>query len=426
MYYKTLNELTGYRQFEEFTLQQYLQNLVDKHKIKIANGNFSVVLIPEDKPYVYKIWSDDKGFDTWIEYCSKNQGKYSFIPKIYGKIKTLPHLFIRGDEYKDTKLKIVKIEKLNECLSMDVAYHYHGVNEIRTTDFVYCFSKKVENDELELDDDGFCNLKEIFEYAPKILHSLKRSSGCTYDIGKLDNYSMRNNGDVVLTDPFWHMDFNPEFTIPGMMDNTDLVYSGNNDNKPQQKSKLVVGKNGRSYTGDNQHALSTLSYNWKKYADSNYTDNIIANAYSRTEAHNFIESVIDYFGNRINIDINDKLYTSVQNYLLHILRKFPDVFSKFIHHYYGPFPKKLASIDLSAYDLRTVDMLFSTSDILRLTPTSDSDQLLLELDRFAYSLFSEDQNHYRQYIEEYVDILRDNNRWKNKPQSLKTDSIALD
>jgi hypothetical protein len=54
MYYETLNELTGYRQFEELTLQQYLQNLVDKHKIKIAKGNFSVVLIPEDKPYFIK------------------------------------------------------------------------------------------------------------------------------------------------------------------------------------------------------------------------------------------------------------------------------------------------------------------------------------------------------------------------------------
>lgn len=64
MYYETLNELTGYRQFEELTLQQYLQNLVDKHKIKIASGNFSVVLIPDDKPYVYKIWSDDHGFDV--------------------------------------------------------------------------------------------------------------------------------------------------------------------------------------------------------------------------------------------------------------------------------------------------------------------------------------------------------------------------
>jgi hypothetical protein len=426
MYYKTLNELTGYRQFEEFTLQQYLQSLVDKHKIKVANGNFSVVLIPEDKPYVYKIWSDDKGFDTWIGYCSKNQGEYSLIPKIYGKIKELPHLFIRGDEYTNTKLKIAKIEKLSDCVSMEVDYHYADTDDIRRTDFVYCFSKKLENDELELDDDGFCNLKEIFDYAPKILHSLKQSSGCSYDIMKLDNYAMRNNADVVITDPFWDMNCEEQFTIPSMMDNTEFIFSGNNDNKPQPKSKLIVGKDGKSYTGNNEQALSTLSYNWKRYADSNYTDNIISNAYSRSEAHSFVKSTIDYFDNKINIDVNDAMYKSFQNFLLHILRRSADVFSKFIHHYYGPFPKVLATIDLSSYDLRTVDMLFSTSELRRLTPTFDSDSLLLELDRFVYSLYSKNKNHYRNYIEEYIDILRDDTRWQNKPQSLEIDNINFD
>lgn len=416
---RIINELTGYKQFEEFTLQQYLQNLVDKHKIKIANGNFSVVLIPEDKPYVYKIWSDDKGFDTWIEYCSKNQGKYSFIPKIYGKVKTLPHLFIRGDEYKDTILKIAKIEKLNDCLSMEVDYHVIGTTEIRTTDFVYCFHNKLNKDNIDLDN-GDVNLKEMFEYAPKILHSLKRTSDCSYDI-KLDNFSMRNNGDVVITDPFWHMDFDPEFTMPGMMDNIDFI-SGNGDNKPQPKSKLVVGKSGKTYTGSNEQALSTLSYNWKKYVDSNHTDNIISNAYSRTEAHNFVESVIDYFDNKITIDINDKLYKSLQSYLLHILRRCPDAFSKLMNKYYGPFPKILTTINLSSYSLDTVDMLL-TRFITKFAPLLEIDELLVELDRYTYELYTEDKNHYDEYIKQYIEILRTDSSWKNKPKSLEIDKI---
>jgi hypothetical protein len=138
---------------------------------------------------------------------------------------------------------------------MEVDYHVIGTTEIRTADFVYCFRNKLNKDNIDLDN-GDVNLKEMFEYAPKILHSLKRTSGCSYDI-KLDNFSMRNNGDVVITDPFWHMDFNPEFTMPGMMDNIDFI-SGNGDNKPQPKSKLVVGKSGKTHTGSNQQALSNI------------------------------------------------------------------------------------------------------------------------------------------------------------------------
>jgi hypothetical protein len=166
----------------------------------------------------------------------------------------------------------------------------------------------------------------------------------------------------------------------------------------------------------------TLSYNWKKYVDSNYTDNIISNAYSRTEAHNFVESVIDYFDNKITIDFNDKLYKSLQSYLLHILRRCPDAFSKLMNKYYGPFPKILTTINLSSYSLDTVDMLL-TRFITKFAPLLEIDELLTELDIYTYALYAEDKNHCEEYIKQYVEILTTDSSWKNKPQSLEIDKI---
>lgn len=420
MYYEKLNELTGYRQFEELTLQQYLQSLVDKHKIKVASGNFSVVLIPPDKDYVYKIWSDDKGFDVWVNYCVANQGKYSFLPKIYGKLRKLPHLFIRGEEFKNTVLKIARIEKLKPCRNSIINYIADG----RETGKYFVFYIKDILDETITPTkatSGVSNVVDMANYGIPILKKLKEDNDLEYDI-KIDNFSKRANGEVVITDPFWCGYYEPQFTMPGMMDNLDLIATGRES--PQLKSKLIVGKNGKAYTGDNEQALATVAITWKSYLDSNYTQDImlVMSGESYKNAREFAKSMVSYSHREdITDDINQPKFIKFQELMLAIFYKHPIFFEKILQAYSGPFPLCLLDIDFTIANDQAIDYLLYS--LPNLQKSNGLDKLMMKLDDFASNLFINKKN-----IEQARAITRAvNNRkyWKNFPSKLKVNDPSI-
>jgi hypothetical protein len=125
-------KLIGYNsESKNQTLQTYLQSLVDKHKLKVHNGQFAIVLNPPDLNYIYKLWTVDAGFDKWIEVCKTHQNNPA-IPKIIGRIKTIPNFFIRRSEF-TLPIKIVKIEKLKPLASkyapyLEIIYKAHRGN----------------------------------------------------------------------------------------------------------------------------------------------------------------------------------------------------------------------------------------------------------------------------------------------------------
>lgn len=280
---------SAYKHLEKYTLQEYIQTLIDKHKIKIANGNFSVVLIPEDKPYVYKIWCDDEGFDAWIDYCIQNQGKYSFIPKIYGRIKKLPNVFIRNKIYKHSILKVAQIEKLSDCEDLIMTFNHIGF-EPEQLPFYKLFAMVVRytTDEINIIDIP-TSLNDLLTYAPTIVKTLAEHESLNLDLNKIENYAKRSNGDVVLVDPFWHNDYNPEFTIPSMLDTNSLTPKAPT---PPNKTKVVVGKKGIPYVGGNKATDDTLLIDWDAYVVSNYSLDLVKNiAYDNKKFRFFMYSI---------------------------------------------------------------------------------------------------------------------------------------
>ena len=56
---KILNELTGYKSTYDKTFEQVIKTLTDLYGVKVYSGNFGMVLAPEGKDYVYKLFHED-------------------------------------------------------------------------------------------------------------------------------------------------------------------------------------------------------------------------------------------------------------------------------------------------------------------------------------------------------------------------------
>lgn len=186
-------KLIGYNsESKNQTLQTYLQSMVDKHKLTVHNGQFAIVLNPPDLNYIYKLWTVDIGFDKWIEVCKSNQNNPA-IPKIIGRIKTIPNFFIRRSEF-TLPIKIVKIEKLKPLASkyapyLEMIYKAHRRNDSKEKAIQLLKAEYAPPAAI-----AFCD--RIY----KIVEDNVDGSTIGFDLGVL-NVMVRND-DWVLTDGF--------------------------------------------------------------------------------------------------------------------------------------------------------------------------------------------------------------------------------
>lgn len=113
-----LSELHGYKQYLGKSLSSAISELIDKHKINIASGMFAFVISAPSKPYVYKVWVDDRAWEAWLEYIAEHPNKH-FVKRL-SKIKTLKlNVKVIGKDADDIDeharlitLKYIKLEKL--------------------------------------------------------------------------------------------------------------------------------------------------------------------------------------------------------------------------------------------------------------------------------------------------------------------------
>lgn len=103
-----LTELHGYRRYLDKDFYELMDLLRDNADID-DNGQFSTVVIPHSGDSVYKIWTNDEGYEAWYYIAKRLQGNV-FVPKV-SRIHKLPIFFKRPDKV-DGFLKIVKIERL--------------------------------------------------------------------------------------------------------------------------------------------------------------------------------------------------------------------------------------------------------------------------------------------------------------------------
>lgn len=108
-----LNELTGYRQFQNQDFHGLMAHL-EKLGVHNAGGWFGAVVIPPSKPYVYKCWFNDPGYETFINYVKSHQSN-KMLPQLKGsgRVHKVPLFFKRPDTV-DGYLKVIRLERLRQ------------------------------------------------------------------------------------------------------------------------------------------------------------------------------------------------------------------------------------------------------------------------------------------------------------------------
>jgi hypothetical protein len=109
--FKQLLELQGYHKYTEMDFFEIIQDIIDTSGGSWDKGAFGVVLIPENKNFVYKCWVSDGGYDAFIDLALKNQDN-PFFPKILGKKRVLPAFFKRPIKAANLEINIIRMEKL--------------------------------------------------------------------------------------------------------------------------------------------------------------------------------------------------------------------------------------------------------------------------------------------------------------------------
>jgi hypothetical protein len=206
-------DLTGYKAIsEEYSLETYIQKIVSDGDVEDFYGNWGLVLSVKNKPYVYKIWYDDPPFEYYADFCIKNQN-ISFVPKVYGKVRTIPLTFIRDISKKDAKIKALKIEKLSSVSSWDEVtdiifesinfntYDNGDRNEMRGILQSSTSIKELLSGYYgKLTPYGYQWVKDLMENMDKITDNGKMSK----DI-RLPNIMKTSDNKLKITDPIYNM-----------------------------------------------------------------------------------------------------------------------------------------------------------------------------------------------------------------------------
>jgi hypothetical protein len=196
-----LNELHGYKQYLDKSLRQVFQDLGRRHGWLSANGSYAVVVYSRSKPYVYRIWRNDAGYDTWLEYALKHQDNPAIV-KVLGKVKSFPFSIVVPDKGPEYKLKYVKIEKLKplsaELRDLIRIVWAYGKNIERIANIAMATKDiKKHADSIHATSEYIAN-KAFIEVFLKVVIDL-HALGVKVDMHE-DNVMRRANGQMVITD----------------------------------------------------------------------------------------------------------------------------------------------------------------------------------------------------------------------------------
>jgi hypothetical protein len=112
-----LAEIHGYKRYLDKDFYELMDLLKASADIN-HDGKFSTVVIPKTGDHVYKVWTNDDGYETYYNIAQRMQGN-AFVPKL-GRIRKLPIFFKRPDKV-DGYLQIVKLEKLTKISKLSFA-----------------------------------------------------------------------------------------------------------------------------------------------------------------------------------------------------------------------------------------------------------------------------------------------------------------
>lgn len=205
-----LYELTGYKKYKDMKLGEILMKLAQDNSFTEAKGTFAITIIPDNKPYVYKLWYQDNAYETYIKLVEEIPDNV-FVPRIYGKakkIKDFPIFFKKPERtefFNDKKIKIVKIEKLKENFNYRNKFYSLIIKSIKeVNDKTY---KQYIMDEIELNPEGHEDYKDHVDDLVELVGKFKQYKRDFPELAKPNDIGGNNilyRGKIpVITDPFY-------------------------------------------------------------------------------------------------------------------------------------------------------------------------------------------------------------------------------
>ena len=118
-----LNELKGIKSYQHATGEQLMMRLVANgvFKKKLGRGVYGYAFeISNDE--VLKVWADDPGYETYLEYCQKHKDN-PYLLKVLSKVRKFKMKNSNDHDYVED-MKFVRIEKLEIPKSLK-PFGYH-------------------------------------------------------------------------------------------------------------------------------------------------------------------------------------------------------------------------------------------------------------------------------------------------------------
>ena len=215
-----LTELTGYKKAQEISLAGFLARLIRDKKITLGQGAFSFVVIPANKDYVYKVWTQDDAWEHYLKLVQQHPNEHFIRTK--GKISKVP-LFFKRPKDVDATLRVLRIEKLKEL---------NNIEKVDISQLVKFFRdvqvKKLTGDDVP---EIMQRIERLVGSKPVFPESLVHAMlFLVENMGKnnldfhYDNIMKREDGTFVISDPF--------FTYTTIKTASDILDMGSGD-EPQ-------------------------------------------------------------------------------------------------------------------------------------------------------------------------------------------------
>jgi hypothetical protein len=182
----------------DHTIFSYLEMLKNKKKLTMRNGSFGLVLIPQSRKYVYRIWADDPAYDEWVKIMIKNQDNLA-VPEVFRKVKTITGKFLSGT----VQLKVMKMEYLYPLSNTHVELTDKKTDRILefplsvVATMIYRDKSRFLKEYIIMDDQLEIQYADLYSLFGK----LSKVAGVVPDFTTYGNILQRQNGEYVISDP---------------------------------------------------------------------------------------------------------------------------------------------------------------------------------------------------------------------------------
>lgn len=235
---------------------QWMEDFVDSGGQVMGMGNYGSVYAHPKWPYVVKTFKEDSPYIRFMRWAHNNP--HSAFPKMFGKPKAVIPPYTRDWGAGDDRFFAVRLEKLKP-----ISYETYGIFQKYHKPIARYFHMMGDPDEFnrqypdpQSKQEFINNGKEMLSTIPE--NVIKAIEGYyslylanrEFNFGDEDlhqgNMMVRDNGEIVLTDPLWY-GYNPN-SDADHREKMEMDYYGGGEHEEHTPKKIPGGKRNVSAT----------------------------------------------------------------------------------------------------------------------------------------------------------------------------------